>query len=711
MGDTSFRLGDFSINVKSVTVFFADGSKSACRYEETRRIGKHDVFRYKCENALVDFHVAAEGKAGAIGFSIASLKTLDSSFPLEVYLDFGKPSRILALTTCGEVAGFYSNGFGYYTMIAAEKEPKSPKPEDSPAYPRPLKQIEYEKYVSGYPCWTFPVISAGFDEVPPYSIFTLADYGDRYAALLSLTSGDSTTYIEPGLKLKSFIGKSVKNTGLSWMASIAVDENPYRAVENCVKKASLHAIFKPRKMKRTPIFVEKLGWCSWNALLDEDLSHENVVKIVRGLIDRGVRLGWAIIDYGWQSETKAEGLFRRMMSSLSANEKFPHGIYGTAESLKKLGLDLVGLWHTINIHWNGFEENVSKELGVRGFLSKFNDGYVPPPEMDKAFKLYRNFFSRIKNNGVDFVKVDNQWVIHALYCGGYRVGEASGNVELAMQLAAYSNGLDILNCMSMAPENYSNFLFSNVMRVSIDYIPFWKADAKLHTVFSVYNALVFSHIAYPDYDMFMSYDPYARVHAVARVFSGGPIYLTDREPEKTNVDLLKLFVLPDGRLIKVEEPALPTRDVLFRDPYNNPVLLKIASKIGENPVVAVFNVNREGKEIEDSITLDILPFPANQEEHVYYKVFKNECGLLKPDEELRLSLKDLDVEVIVLAPVKNGKAVIGLKEYLLPPSLIEVSRQENGKIFVKSMASGTLLYYANMKFNEKKVKKNLITEL
>ncbi|MEM1530120.1 MAG: Sip1-related alpha-galactosidase [Candidatus Bathyarchaeia archaeon] len=711
MNTPSINLKSIQLGVKSVTLTFADESKLQCLYEGSYKCNGYEALRFRCENAFVDIFLRVNGESCLLGFSIASLKALSSIFPLEMELDIKKPKRILVLTTHKDAAKPYSNAFGYYNQFAIGKEPRSPKPSEEPEYPPQMVFIEHSDYARGYPCWTYPTFSDDFGQIPYYSVFLLADYDGAYMALFTFTDRYATIYIEPGPKLRVFLGKSEKNVELNWAASITVDNNPYKAVEHCVNAASLHLTFKPRWKKKAPDFMNKIGWCSWNALLTEDLSYENVIEIVKRILDRGLRLGWIIIDDGWQDEIKRDGWPRRILRRLSANERFPGGIINVSRRLRELGVGLVGLWHTINIHWSGFDRDVSKELGVAGYFSKFNESYVPPPRMDEAYEFYRRFHSWVKANGIDFVKIDNQWVIHALYNEDSTVGESSRSIELAMQAAAYSNGLDIINCMSMAPENYSNFLFSNIMRVSIDYIPFWKADAKLHTIFSVYNALLFSHIAYPDYDMFMSYDPYALVHAVARVFSGGPIYITDREPEKTNIELLKRFVLPDGRLIKAYEPAIPTKDVLFRDPYNEPILLKIASKVGDCIAVAIFNVNRHGGRITDSIALDMLPFEVNSGEYAYYKVFANECGTIKECDRLSISLDELGVEVMVLSPIKDGKAVIGLREYILPPSPIRVLRTADGKVLVESIAHGTLLYYADGKFNEREVEKESIIEI
>lgn len=704
-----FKIGDMSIGIGSVTIFFADGTESNCEFFEAFKTNWREEYKFRGSDVLVNISMATKDSSGIVGFSALSSKDLNHKFPLEIRLDANKPNRVLALATHKDLTKYYPEAFGYYNQLAIGKEPKGPKPPDEPEYPPELGHIEHEDYVHGYPCWTYPVFLKGFENAPYYSVFLLADYSDKYLALLTLTD-KTTAYVWPGLKLKVFSGKASKYIEQSIIFSLAVDKNPYRAVEECVKTASSHVAFKPRSMKKKPLIMDKLGWCSWNALLTEDMSHENIVKIVSGLINRGLKLGWVIIDDGWQEEVIRGGWPRRFLRKLSANKRFPEGVGGVVKSLKSLGVDFVGLWHTINIHWSGFEEEALRELGG-GFFSMFAEGYVPPPTMEEAFKLYEKFFSWVKDNGLDFVKIDNQWIIHALYGGFSMVGEAAENVELAMQLAAYANGLDILNCMCMVPENYSNFLFSNAMRISIDYVPFWKADAKLHTFFSVYNALLFSHIVYPDYDMFMSYDPYAKIHAVARVFSGGPVYITDRETDKTDIALLKRFTLPNGRLVRVDRPALPTKDVLFRDPYNEQILLKIASETNGSISIAAFNVNRSGGKIEDSLSLDSLPFPVKHVDYAYYKTFSGEKGVLKQNEELPISLKESDVEVVNLAPIEDCKSVIGLKEYLLPRFPIKTLKLQDGKTLVESLAPGTLLYYVNGAFNESEVIEGSIIEI
>lgn len=690
------------LRVVGVELIFIDGSRESCVFAGAEA-GR---YVYRCASATLSIYV----DGGLVGIDVDSVKLLNSMFFAELVLDLGVVGRVLALTLHPEAGSIYSPAFRYYNPLAVDREPTAPKPDDNPIYPPRFEAIDHGTFVSRFPCWTYPVVTS-VESIPSYTIFTLARAGDSYIAILALSNGDATAYIGSGSRVRLFIGRERYTVGRSWILSIGVSSDPYRAVEKCTEGAARIGILKLRIDKKLPKFVNRFGWCSWNALLTEDLSHENVVRIVKGLLDRGVPIRWIIIDDGWQNEVrKGVEWFIRVLRDLSANERFPKGLNGLVDEVRNLGIDHVGLWHTINIHWGGFEEAVSRRLGVEGYRFPRADSYVPPPQIEKAIEFYSRFYRWVRDNGFSIVKVDNQWSIHALYWGGYTVGEASRNIQIALQVGASINGLEILNCMSMAPEDYSNYFLSNAMRVSMDYIPFWKGDAKLHTLFSIYNSLLFSHIAYPDYDMWISYDPYAKIHAVARVFSGGPIYITDRHPEKTDVELIRKLVLDNGETVAVSEPGLPTRDTLFRDPYNEPVLLKVASRVGDTYALALFNVNREGIEISEDVTLDILPYKLEGERYAYYMVFSGRKGVIGREDRVAVSLRELETEIVVIAPVEEGKAVIGLKEYILPPYPIEIGRY-GSKVYVKSKASGTLVYLLDGEFKEMAVEKDQIAIL
>ncbi|MEM2687481.1 MAG: raffinose synthase, partial [Thermoproteota archaeon] len=72
---------------------------------------------------------------------------------------------------------------------------------------------------------------------------------------------------------------------------------------------------------------------------------------------------------------------------------------------------------------------------------------------------------------------------------------------------------------------------------------------------------------------------------------------------------------------------------------------------------------------------------------------------------------ELEVEVINLVPVEDRKAVLGLKEYLLPRFPVRVLRLPEGRILAESLVSGTLLYYVDGAFNESEVREGSLMEI
>jgi len=650
-----------------------------------------DVARISVKvSRLSDFH-------GSVGIEAESMVPLAPSDPLRISLNISNVESSLGLTLHpGAVRDLYSQGFRYYNQLAVERTPEAPRPPDVADYPASLGEISHKEFVRHTPCWAYPYFSkAPKASIAPYTVFLLARAESAYISLATFSSGDATGYLWPGPALKLFLGASSMRVSRSWVLSYGYSEDPYEAVERAVEAGSLVGSVVHRNSKKRPAFLGMLGWCSWNALQLEDLSHSKVVEIVRGLIQRGVRIGYVIIDDGWQMEERRQGA--RVIVDLDPDpKKFPKGFKAVVDELRGLGVRFVGLWHTINIHWGGVDAGMMEKLGAEGIRVPVIGSYAPHYDYAKALDLYSNFYRWLRSQGFDFTKVDNQWVIHALYRGSEKVGRASRSVELALQAGAYGVGMEILNCMSMAPENYSNYVVSNSMRVSMDYVPFWKLDAKLHLLFSVYNAIFYSKIAYPDYDMFMTYDPYALAHTVVRILSGGPVYITDRRPEKTDIGLLNRIVMPSSELVSIDEPGLPTRDVIHEDPYSSRKLLKIAAPIKWAWAVGAVNINREGQEVSDGISVEILPRDPGWKEYIYYTVLGRRKGVMRRSEKLEISLKELEAEIVILSPITDGKGVVGLMEYLIPPYPVDML--PDGR--VRARAPGTLIYYEDGKFVE-----------
>ncbi len=501
-------------------------------------------------------------------------------------------------------------------------------------------------------------------DIYPYTLFLLVRKNGKYSSLLALSNGNIASSIFGGPAVQLYTGRKGNHVNGVFLLSSMDQSDPYDAINKVVDSLFEVTPSKHRKKKAVPSFMEGLGWCSWNALLGVDLSHERVTTIVGDLIRRGgVPISWVLIDDGWQFLVNGE------MDKIDPHpDKFPHGFGQLISELKSIGVKRVGLWFTINMYWRGgLTDGFLKELGAPAVKS--SDGHwVPSPKLEESLELFQKFIGRIKASGFEFIKVDNQCSLRNTYRDISSIGDAARNVELGLQVASAMHGMDILNCMSMLPENYSNYLVSNSLRVSQDYVPMWIGDARLHIIWSFYNSIVYSKVGYPDFDMWVTYDPWAKISAVARVFSGGPIYITDRDPNRSSIELLSMMVMPSGEVVRVDEPALPTRDVLFKDPYNEEVLLKVSSTVNGVPVMAVMNLNKNGIEIEDEIDLSSMGMPSNGG-IIYYTVFGGKYGGVADNGKFNIKLKNLDAEIIVLPKMRNGAAVVGIDGYLLPPPI------------------------------------------
>jgi len=117
-----------------------------------------------------------------------------------------------------------------------------------------------------------------------------------------------------------------------------------------------------------------------------------------------------------------------------------------------------------------------------------------------------------------------------------------------------------------------------LMRASDDFFPDDPFSHNVMIASLAYNSLLLGHLSTPDWDMFQSslsflsemkdapsHNAIAKMHAVARSISGGPIYVSD-VPGESDPDLLNKVVCDDGTVLPCAGVALPVREQLLLDP-------------------------------------------------------------------------------------------------------------------------------------------------
>jgi len=453
------------------------------------------------------------------------------------------------------------------------------------------------------------------------------------------------------------------------IVAIGFGNDPYILIEDileCVadligKKGLL------RKYKEFPIVFKYLGWCTWNAFW-RNIDEEKILKALKEFRKLNIPVKFFLIDDGWMSEE--EGM---LLSFEASRDKFPQGLKQLVNKLKRGGVKYVGLWHTLNGYWKGIHPDSELAKEFRENLIKIKDkGLVPNP--NKALRFFTEWYKFLANCEFDFVKVDNQSFVARTYARVINVEHASRKLHLAIETAAYLNSLEVLNCMGQQPETYFNWFTSSVSRNCIDYtVPHKKSRDKLHLYFNSYNALWMSTLVWPDWDMFQSHDPWGLQQAVSRAISGGPVYITD-EPEKVVPEIVRKIALSDGVLPRPNVPALPTKDCLMNDPYNEPIPLKLFTKVtvtplGDYGLIATFNITKDDIEVRGSIS----PSDAKLRERDYlvFEYFSKEHHIVTLNEMISFELKPMEVKLFILAPMVEWFIPLGLHNVFVMPATID----------------------------------------
>ncbi|KAK8672531.1 hypothetical protein V6N13_110897 [Hibiscus sabdariffa] len=448
--------------------------------------------------------------------------------------------------------------------------------------------------------------------------------------------------------------------------------------------------------------------------------------------------------------------FRDYVSPRSlANGSSSKGMGAFVKDLKEEfnTVDFVYVWHALCGYWGGLRPNVpglpetkviQPELSP-GLKKTMEDlavdkivntgiGLVPP---EKADQLYEGIHSHLENVGIDGVKVD---VIHLLemLCENY-----GGRVELAK---AYFKALtDSVrkhfkgNGVIASMEHCNDFMFLGTEAICLGRVgdDFWCTDPSgdpngtfwlqgCHMVHCAYNSLWMGNFIHPDWDMFQSTHPCAEFHAASRAISGGPIYVSDTVGNH-NFSLLKRLVLPDGSILRCQYYALPTRDCLFEDPlHDGKTMLKIWNLNKYTGVLGAFNCQGGGwcretrrnqcfSQFSQTVTAEMNPKniewnsgknPISIEGvQVFAMYFSQSKKLLlsKPAENIEISLKPFDFELITVSPVTvwGAKSVhfapIGLVNMLNTGGAIQSLAYNDSSVRIEVKGSGEMRAFASDK--------------
>ena len=274
---------------------------------------------------------------------------------------------------------------------------------------------------------------------------------------------------------------------------------------------------------------------------------------------------------------------------------FPHGLAHTIALLKThYGVRSVGVWQAFQGYWNGLDESgVAAASCPTAITTTANGCLIPGSRAEQPAQFWDAWDGELAEAGVDFVKVDSQSSTSVMVRGTESYGEATwGRHQALDEVTSRRFGGALINCMGMAPEDYWHRPSSPITRSSDDYLPHNPDSLGEHLIQNAYCALLMGELYHCDWDMFWTEHPHARVHAVLRLLSGGPVYCSDACGH-TDAAVLRDLLAEDGTLPRPDEPARPVIASLLNDPEHTDYALGVTARFGAEQVIAFVGLRRQ----------------------------------------------------------------------------------------------------------------------
>ena len=528
--------------------------------------------------------------------------------------------------------------------------------------------------------WTRPDFTEDVTKIPAKTQAVAVNCEDFHSFFLPVCQNEYKSEF-CGNALKIFTGCDGYGKIDSCILSVAVGDSPFKASKLAFDTAidSGDIKIKKRAEKALPEQFKYLGWCTWDAFYHE-VSDAKMTEKLKEFKEKDIPVRWLIVDDGWAQTTGVKKECDWKLSSFKEDaEKFPEGLKGFIEKAKKdYGFMSIGVWHSFMGYWLGIEPGSEVFDQQKDNLKKTHSGlYFPDWESDKSYNFFNAWHSYLKDQGVDFLKIDTQASLGAYLDGNYSKSSATKNMHNSLEKSVKENfNSNIINCMGLTQENALSRESTPVTRSSDDFFPNGENGFGEHAMQNAYNCLYHGNLYFCDWDMWWTMHDSAVNSGVLRAISGGPVYVSD-EAGKTDKNLLLPLYENDGRLLMCDYAALPTADCIYTDCTKSKTPLKIFNKTGDIGVVAVFNIDAENTSVKGEISLADIDGPEDGE-YIAYGYFSKKFHKVSKDTKIEIELEKEACEIYNFYPVKNGKVSLGdLTKYISGASTSKTEKDIN----------------------------------
>jgi len=492
------------------------------------------------------------------------------------------------------------------------------------------------------PFWTQPAFFEDFTKIPDNTQQVLVEKDSSYVHIMPISGASMQVCARAGanknmlrLTAGSYFGGCKSLSGV--MAVISRADNPYKAVEMSYDTAVQNSIIiTPKKDKKSyPKELEGLGWCTWDAFY-HDVTADKIEEKLKEFKSKDIPIKWIIIDDGW-AMTKDF----KLMSGYVDKEKFPDGLGNFIKYIKaEYGIEYVGIWHAFTGYWGGLDKSGQTYCENSERFTDNNSGLtLPGKSFESLYKFYSEWHKYLKEEGIDFLKVDTQGNGFEFYKNTVDVGCTVVNMHNALEESVRENFDSVMiNCMGMGSMDAFSRKYSAVIRNSDDFMPNRENGFESHIMQNAYNAIFNDNLYFCDYDMWWTMHFSAKQSSVLRAISGGPVYISD-EIGKTDKKYLEPIIDENFNVIRCDNAAKPTSDCIFVNPHDG--VLKIFNTVGESFVVAAFNLSDKKKKAIFSLK-DVY---ASGDYNMYRYFGKEYCQF---KDGFKIEIEPGDVEIISL---------------------------------------------------------------
>ncbi len=500
--------------------------------------------------------------------------------------------------------------------------------------------------------WMTPHFQKDVKNIPSRTQNLLAKQGKEYVLYLPMPTREAVTEIvgcEDGLKLSCSLYREGA-TGISGrFLAVRRGENPYVCNEELYRTA-MPEPFPLRKERMLPERLQYFGFCSWDAFYTE-VTAQGIEEKLREFRDKGIVVPWVLIDDGWM-QTRG----RKLCSFREDRNKFPEGLKVFVERIKsKYAVRWVGVWHSLQGYWHGIEPESELYEAQRQNLVETAAGYlVPSWEEEKACDFWNSWHSYLRDQGIDFVKVDNQGGSSEYARNNQPRAKAARTLLRALETSVAANFQgDILHCMGMGQAEYLGRRMTGVARSSDDFYPNRLDGFRMHALQNGYNSFFHGPVYWCDWDMWWTKHITATQSGVLRAISGGPVYVSDKVGQ-TDISQLRPLMEADGKLLQCDGPGRPVLSQLMGVVPGEP--LRIWNRCNGAPVVAVFDLDAPSPSAEAKLPCGELL--EEKKTYVAYAALSKKFYQATCEDELHIRLTN-GAEIVNFYPVEKGSIQMG----------------------------------------------------